>query len=69
MAGYHVCRMLKFDERYRHIPIIMLTSKAEEKDRLVGLKAGADEYLTKPVGDVVLLEAIKELLKSKSQIR
>ena len=69
MQGYHVCRMLKFDERYKHIPIIILTSKAEEKDKLIGLKTGADEYLTKPVGDTVLLEAIKEILKLKSQIR
>lgn len=68
MHGYHVCRMLKFDERYKHIPVIILTSKVEEKDKLTGLKTGADEYLTKPIGDTVLLEVIKKILKLKSQI-
>lgn len=46
--GYKVCRLLKFDEKYRHIPIIMLTAKAQESDKLMGKETGADEYVCKP---------------------
>ena len=48
LDGYKVCRLLKFDERYKHIPILMLTAKTQEKDKVLGLETGADEYITKP---------------------
>src|SRR3990172_10387272 len=48
LDGYKVCRLLKFDERYRNIPIIMLTARAQEKDKIISLETGADEYITKP---------------------
>ena len=48
LTGYHVCRLLKFDERYRKIPIIMLTGKVDRESREAGTKAGADIYMTKP---------------------
>lgn len=60
--GYKVCRMLKFDEKYKHIPIIMFTARAENKDKQIGKEMGADTYITKPFEPEVLLAKIKELL-------
>lgn len=48
LDGYQVSRYLKFDSRFRHIPIIMLTAKSDEKDRNLGFEAGTNEFLTKP---------------------
>jgi len=63
LDGYKVCRLLKFDERYRHIPILMLTAKTQEKDKLLGKETGADEYITKPFEINELLEKVKNYLK------
>ena len=60
--GYKVCRMLKFDKRYKHIPIIMFTARAQKKDEDMGKEMGADAYITKPFEPEVLLAKIKELL-------
>ena len=46
--GMIVCRLLKNDPRTKNIPIVMVTAKAEEKDRVAGLELGADDYITKP---------------------
>lgn len=62
MDGYKVCRMLKFDEKYRKIPIILFTAKAQEEDVKLGEEVGADAYVTKPFEPQVLLDKIKELL-------
>jgi DNA-binding response OmpR family regulator len=48
LNGFQICRLLKFDERYRHIPIIMLTARTQARDRLLGKETGADEYVVKP---------------------
>lgn len=48
MSGLEICRALKTDATTRHIPILMLTAKADEVDRIVGLELGADDYVTKP---------------------
>src|SRR5205085_4140812 len=48
MAGLEVCKILKSDTATSQIPILMLTAKAEEIDRIVGLEFGADDYVTKP---------------------
>lgn len=63
LDGYKVCRLLKFDERYKHIPILMLTAKIQEKDKLLGKETGADEYITKPFDIGELLEKIKSYLR------
>ncbi|MDD5772042.1 MAG: response regulator [bacterium] len=61
--GYKVCRMLKFDDKYKKIPIIMLTARTAEDDIKAGKEVGADLYLTKPFDSKILLEKIEELLK------
>ena len=63
MNGLDVCKELRSGERTRHIPIIMTTAKAEESDQLVGYKLGADDYVTKPFSNKVLLEKVKALLR------
>ena len=63
LDGYKVCRLLKFDERYKHIPIMMLTAKTQEKDKTLGVETGANEYITKPFDMDELIEKIKRYLK------
>ncbi|MFA4844512.1 MAG: response regulator [Candidatus Margulisiibacteriota bacterium] len=65
MDGYTVARMLKFDENYSHIPIIMLTAKIQELDKATGLEMGAGDYLTKPFDAAVLLAKVRERLEKK----
>lgn len=60
--GYKVCRMLKFDEKYKKIPIVMLTARAQEKDENLGYEVGADAFITKPFKYQALLSKIRELL-------
>jgi two-component system phosphate regulon response regulator PhoB len=48
VSGTEVCRQLKGDPRTRHVPVVMLTAKGEELDRVVGFELGADDYVTKP---------------------
>jgi two-component system, OmpR family, alkaline phosphatase synthesis response regulator PhoP len=62
MDGYQVCRLLKFDQNYKNIPIIMLTAKSQQEDKDWGQKVGADAYLTKPFKQEELLSKMKELL-------
>ncbi len=61
--GYKVCRMLKFDEKYKKIPIIMFTARAQEEDVKRGEQVGADAYITKPFEPQALLGKIKELIQ------
>ncbi|MFA5224456.1 MAG: response regulator [Candidatus Omnitrophota bacterium] len=61
--GYKVCRLLKFDEKYKKIPIILFTARAQESDIKVGEDVGADSYLTKPFEPDVLLVKVAQLLK------
>ena len=56
--GYKTCRLLKFDQKYRDIPIIMVTARVEEEDKRLGMETGADEYITKPFEWPGLLEKI-----------
>ena len=62
LDGYKVCRMLKFDESYKSIPIIMFTARAQKKDEELGMEMGADAYIAKPFEPEILLGKIKELL-------
>ena len=60
--GYEVCRLLKKDRRYRDIPIVMLTVKDQTDDRLLGIDAGADGYITKPYVIEELLREVRRQL-------
>jgi len=59
LDGYKVCRLLKFDERYKHIPILMLTARTQEKDKILGKETGANEYITKPFDMDALIARVK----------
>jgi len=61
--GYKICRMLKFDERYKKIPIIMFTARVQDQDKKLGQEVGADAYITKPFDSKALLDKINALLK------
>src|SRR5437667_11215553 len=63
MPGLEVCKILKSDPGTRHIPIMMLTAKAEEIDRIVGLEFGADDYVTKPFSPREVILRIQAILR------
>lgn len=63
MPGLEVCKVLKTDPITRHIPIIVLTAKAEEIDRIVGLEFGADDYVTKPFSPREIILRIKAIFR------
>lgn len=66
ISGIELCRRLKKDNKYKMIPIIMLTAKAEEDDKIKGLDAGADDYLTKPFSPRELMARINAVLRRVS---
>lgn len=63
MDGLEVCRKLRKDDATKNIPIIMLTAKSEEIDKILGLELGADDYITKPFSVRELLARIKAVLR------
>ena len=62
LDGYKICRMLKFDEELRKIPIVIFTARAQDADRQLAMEVGADAYITKPLEPEMLLTEIKKLL-------
>ena len=65
ISGFDVCRKLKIGEKFKNIPIIMLTAKFQANDIEFGMAMGADGYITKPFEPKVLLEKIRELLNKE----
>lgn len=65
MNGYEICQLLKFDEKYSKIPVVMLTAKVQEEDKALGKETGADEYMTKPFDMNDLLAVIEKCLGEK----
>jgi len=63
LSGLELCRILKGDAATAHIPILMLTAKAEEVDRIVGLEFGADDYVTKPFSPREVMLRIRAILR------
>ena len=66
MSGIDLCRRLRSDERYQPIPIIMLTARGEERDKILGLDTGADDYITKPFSPRELVSRIRAVLRRRA---
>jgi two-component system alkaline phosphatase synthesis response regulator PhoP len=64
-SGFEVCRLLKRDPRYQHIPIILVTALNEVGDMERGRESGADEFLSKPVNKIDLLASVQRLLGNR----
>lgn len=67
MDGLEICRTLKSDPKTKNIPILMLTAKGSEVDRIVGFEVGADDYLTKPFSPRELVLRVKAILKRSAE--
>jgi len=65
LDGYKVCRQLKSDKRYKQIPILMLTARTQQKDKILGMEAGADEYIMKPFDLAAFMEKVKTYLRKE----
>ena len=65
MDGFEVCRRLKQDIATAHIPVVMVTALDQPSDRLKGLEAGADDFLTKPIDEVALIARVRSLSRLK----
>ena len=66
LDGYKVCRLLKFDDRFKHIPIIILSARTQEGDQTLALEMGANRFVTKPYDFAEILGYIETLLKAPS---
>jgi two-component system cell cycle response regulator len=66
MDGFEVCRRIKSDPATQHIPVVMVTALDQISDRVRGLEAGADDFLTKPVNDLQLMTRVKSLVRLKT---
>lgn len=65
MDGFEVCRRIKSNPETEHIPVVMVTALTDAADRVNGLKAGADDFLTKPLDDVALMARVRSLVRLK----
>lgn len=65
MDGFEACRRLKADPQLSHIPVVMVTALSEINDRVKGLEAGADDFITKPINEVHLLARVRSLVRVK----
>src|SRR6266566_5291945 len=65
MDGFEVCRRLKTNPMTHHLPVVMVTALDQPSDRVAGLEAGADDFLTKPVSDVALIARVRSLSRLK----
>ena len=63
LGGLDVCRELRAGEKTKNIPIVIITARSEETDEVIGLSMGADDYVTKPFSNKVLLQRIKVILR------
>ena len=67
LDGYRVCRALKFDERYRGLPIVILSARSGEQDRRLAFDMGADAFVTKPYDMAALVKLIRTRLRTPSR--
>ena len=66
MDGFEVCRRIKSAPKTMHVPVIMVTALDQAADKVQGLEAGADDFLTKPVDDIALITRVKNLARLKT---
>src|SRR6185295_12692294 len=66
MDGFEVCRRIKSSPKTMHVPVIMVTALDQPSDKVQGLEAGADDFLTKPVDDIALVTRVKNLTRLKT---
>src|SRR5262245_11941404 len=66
MDGFEVCRRIKSSPRTMHVPVVMVTALDQTADKVQGLEAGADDFLTKPVDDIALVTRVKNLARLKT---
>lgn len=66
LDGYEVCRRLKHQTATRLVPIVLVTALGAEEDRIQGIEAGADDFITKPFGQAELKARVRSLLKLKA---
>ena len=62
--GYKIARLLKYDNKYKHIPIIMVTARGQDSDKLIGEETGANEYITKPFEFEEVLKSVRKHLEA-----
>lgn len=65
--GFEICKYLKNDERYKQVPVIMLTAKSEETEKILGLELGADDYVTKPFSPRELVARVKAVMRREDK--
>jgi two-component system cell cycle response regulator len=68
MDGFEVCRRIKGNPKASHIPVVMVTALDQVSDRVQGLQAGADDFLTKPVNDIALFARVRSLVRIKTMV-
>lgn len=68
MDGFEVCRRIKNDPLHAHIPVVMVTALTDSEDRVRGLEAGADDFLSKPVKDTALMARVRSLVRLKMTV-
>ncbi len=68
MDGFEVCRRIKTNPAYAHIPVVMVTALTDNTDKVRGLEAGADDFLSKPVNDTALMARVRSLVRLKMTV-
>ena len=61
--GFKISRLLKYDAKYKNIPILMVTARTQKEDKLIGEETGADEYITKPFELEEVVKKVEQYLK------
>lgn len=63
--GYKISRLLKYDNKYKNIPIMMITARSQDEDKLIGEETGVNEYITKPFELDYVVNKVNEYLKAE----